>query len=234
MCPSRRTLGLAERREPRVPSFSVVQQAKRHSVSCVALRQAHLLRRAVRPLAAGEPSPLGKREGICLRLHRHARESPARNANAFRSAAALQALPRVNVGQFVGAGAVAPAWSARSRSQWCRFHRSGRVVVASAIHERRQRGLTLPSRGHATAGHIGSLRQGQSRRCMPLMSNVRPRKSSPCRTEREFTSCPFALSSSIGTARGRRSSSARPGKQEQLGRSEYHFSQRRRFRRRRE
>jgi len=32
----------------------------------------------------------------------------------FQSAAALQALPRVNVGQFVGAGAVAPARSARS------------------------------------------------------------------------------------------------------------------------
>jgi hypothetical protein len=32
----------------------------------------------------------------------------------FQSAAALQALPRANVGQFVGAGAVAPARSARS------------------------------------------------------------------------------------------------------------------------
>jgi len=32
----------------------------------------------------------------------------------FQSAASLQALPRVNVGQFVGAGAVAPARPARS------------------------------------------------------------------------------------------------------------------------
>ncbi len=54
---------------------------------------------------------------------------------AFQSASALEAPPRVNVGQFVGAGAVAPARSARSRSQWCLPHRSGRAVVASAIHQ---------------------------------------------------------------------------------------------------
>ena len=51
----------------------------------------------------------------------------------FQSASALEAPPRVNVGQFVGAGAVAPAASARSRSQWCRLHRPGLVVVALPI-----------------------------------------------------------------------------------------------------
>jgi len=35
--------------------------------------------------------------------------------------------------------------------------------------------LTLPSNGHPTAGHTGSLRHGQPRRWLPLMSNVRPR-----------------------------------------------------------
>ena len=88
----------------------------------------------------------------------------------------FKALPRVNVGQFVGASAVAPARSARLRSQWCRFHRSGRVVVVSAIHELRQRGLTLPSRGRATACHAWpSFHSGPcaSCRCAPLMSNVR-------------------------------------------------------------
>jgi hypothetical protein len=39
------------------------------------------------------------------------------------------------------------------------------------------RGLTLPSNGHTTAGHNVSLRQGWSRRCVPLMSNVRPHRS---------------------------------------------------------
>src|SRR5712691_10448163 len=63
----------------------------------------------------------------------------------FQSAAALEAPPRVNVGQFVGAGAVAPARSARSRSQWCRLHRPSRVVVASAIHGFRQRARPNPS-----------------------------------------------------------------------------------------
>jgi len=48
----------------------------------------------------------------------------------FQSASALEAPPKVNVGQFVGAGAVAPAASALSRSQWCRLHRPGLVVVA--------------------------------------------------------------------------------------------------------
>jgi hypothetical protein len=36
-----------------------------------------------------------------------------------------------------------------------------------------RRGLTLPSNGHPTAGHTDSLRQGQSRRWLPLMSHVR-------------------------------------------------------------
>ena len=49
-----------------------------------------------------------------------------------QSAAALQAPPRVNVGQFVGAGAVAPARSGQSRSQWFRLRRSGLVVAASS------------------------------------------------------------------------------------------------------
>src|SRR5439155_9456583 len=53
----------------------------------------------------------------------------------FQSASALEAPPRVNVGQFVGAGAAAPAASARSRSQWCRLHRPGLVVVALPIRE---------------------------------------------------------------------------------------------------
>src|SRR5206468_7873297 len=56
----------------------------------------------------------------------------------FQSASALEAPPRVNVGQFVGAGAVAPAASARSRSQWCRLHRPGLVVVALPIREFRR------------------------------------------------------------------------------------------------
>ena len=63
----------------------------------------------------------------------------------FQSASALEAPPRVNVGQFVGAGAVAPARSARSRSQWCRLHRPSRVVVASAIHGFRQPARPNPS-----------------------------------------------------------------------------------------
>ena len=125
-------------RTTRVPSFCVVQQAKRHSGSGVTLRRAHLLRRAMRSLAAGEPSPLASEKAfVCVGTATHARDQ-TKNANAFQSAAALQALPRVNVGQFVGAGAVAPARSARPRSQWCRFYRSGRVVVVSAIHELRQ------------------------------------------------------------------------------------------------
>ena len=53
--------------------------------------------------------------------------------NNNRSAAALQASPRVNVGQFVGAGAVAPASSGRVSSQWCRLWRSGSVVAAPAV-----------------------------------------------------------------------------------------------------
>jgi len=63
----------------------------------------------------------------------------------FQSASALEAPPRVNVGQFVGAGAVAPARSARSRSQWCFLHGSGRVVVAPATHGFRQRARPNPS-----------------------------------------------------------------------------------------
>ena len=100
---------------------------------------AHLLRRAtVRPLAPGKPSPLGSEKAfVSVGTARHAR-AETKNANTFQSAAALQALPRVNVGQFVGAGAVAPARSARLRSQWCRFYRSGSVVVASTIHELRR------------------------------------------------------------------------------------------------
>ena len=120
------------------------------------------LRRAIRPLAAGEPSSLDRRSNSFPLAPPRTR---APGTNAFRSPAALQALPRVNVGQFVGSGAVAPVRSARSRSQWCRLQRSGRAVVASAIHELRQRGLTLPSRGRATSG-FASCRP-------PLMSNVR-------------------------------------------------------------
>jgi len=41
-------------------------------------------------------------------------------------------------------------------------------------------GLTLPSNGHTTAGHNASLRQGWSRRCVPLMSNVRPANARTC------------------------------------------------------
>ena len=63
----------------------------------------------------------------------------------FQSAAALEAPPRVNVGQFVGAGAVAPARLARSRSQCCRFRRSGPVVVASAVQECWRRARPNPS-----------------------------------------------------------------------------------------
>ena len=107
--------------------------------------RAFVLRRAVsqeafgqRCRAAAAHLPLGSEKAfVCVGTATHAR-AQTKNANAFQSAAALQALPRENVGQFVGAGAVAPARSARLRSQWCRLHRPSRVVVASTIHELRQ------------------------------------------------------------------------------------------------
>ena len=37
--------------------------------------------------------------------------------------------------------------------------------------------LTTPSSGHTTAGRVCALRQGRWRRCVPLMSNVRPRRT---------------------------------------------------------
>jgi len=63
----------------------------------------------------------------------------------FQSASALEAPPRVNAGQFVGAGAVAPARSARSQSQWCRLRRSGSIVVAAAVQVCGQRARPNPS-----------------------------------------------------------------------------------------
>jgi len=91
----------------------------------------------------------------------------------FQSAVALQAPPRVNVGQFVGAGAVAPAKLGAHvtmvPSSWFRSRRRGHQQVTSSP----RRGLTLPSKGRPTAGHTASLRHGQPRRWPPLMSNVR-------------------------------------------------------------
>src|SRR5438105_2095999 len=129
------------RRMSRTKSASLLRRAANQeafSQRCHAAA-AHLLRRAtVRPLARGEPSPLGSEKAfVSVGTATHA-TAHTKDANAFQSAAALQALPRVNVGQFVVAGAVAPARSARSRAQWCRLHRSGRAVVASATHELRQ------------------------------------------------------------------------------------------------
>ena len=90
--------------------------------------------RAICPSAAGEPSRSAATRHACV-PDRHEYVNPGKEVNAFRLAAAREALPSVNVGQFVGAGAVAPARLARSRAQWCRLDRSGRVVVEPAGHE---------------------------------------------------------------------------------------------------
>jgi len=102
------------------------------------------------------------------------RESARTSQIPFQSAAALQAPPRVNVGQFVGTAAVAAANSVRLRSQWCRVHRPGFAALAPAVQQLLHRGLTLQSSGHTTAGGVGTLRQRRARRCVPLTSNVRP------------------------------------------------------------
>ena len=106
--------------------------------------EAHLLRRAIHPSAAGEPSTTGAKRCSVLSAST-CRRSIRTDPNAVQSASALEAPPRVNVGQFVGASAVAPARSASSRSQWCRFRRSGPVVVAAAVQECCRRTRPNPS-----------------------------------------------------------------------------------------
>jgi hypothetical protein len=54
---------------------------------------------------------------------------------------------------------------------------ASKLKCSSSLRERlclQARGLTLPSRGHTTAGHDCSLRQHWRRRRVPLTSNVRP------------------------------------------------------------
>jgi len=117
-----------------------------------------------------------------------------------------------------------------------------------------RRGLTLPSNGHTTAGHNVPLRQEWSRRCVPLMSNVRPRRKHFPASSENLLPCipalpPRGIAVQGGSGAGRFSDdSARSdakcsqrqrwrgslGRLSALGRSKYHFSQRRRFRRRRE
>jgi hypothetical protein len=91
------------------------------------------LRPCIRALS---PRTAAAREWRSSALHDFTQASArSQDQNNNQSAAALQAPPRVNVGQFVGAGAVAPAGSGRLSSQWCRLWRSGSVLVAPAARE---------------------------------------------------------------------------------------------------
>jgi len=98
----------------------------------------------------------------------------------FQSAAALEAPPRVNVGQFVGAAAVAASSSARLRSQWCCLHRPGSVALAPSVQRFLRRGLTLPSRGRSK-GRFAPFGP-------PLMSNVRHRPRARVKNQRHAKS----------------------------------------------
>jgi len=98
----------------------------------------------------------------------------SQDSNNNQSAAALQAPPRVNVGRFVGAGAVAPASSGRLSSQWWHLWRSSPVVVAPAV---RQTHVAWPNPSIERTHNGGAqclAPSRRSRRCVPLMSNVRP------------------------------------------------------------
>src|SRR5438105_14308836 len=88
------------------------------------------------------PALLHRRPRTDQRLPSAAPQAPTLIEIPFQSASALEAPPRVNVGQFVGAGAVAPAASARSRSQWCRLHRPVLVVGALPFASLREGRLT--------------------------------------------------------------------------------------------
>jgi len=83
-------------------------------------------------------------------------------SSALRSTAA----PGLQVGR-----APAIARAARRCAAW----------LAQQYRPPPQCGLTLPSNGHTTAGHNVPLRQGRSRRCVPLMSNVRPANTTGAR-----------------------------------------------------
>jgi hypothetical protein len=63
---------------------------------------------------------------------------------------------------------------------------------------RHPRGLTLPSRGHTTAGHDCALRQHRRRRRVPLMSNVRPRTIRMRSVPRTVENCRTVLSRVAG------------------------------------
>jgi len=57
-------------------------------------------------------------------------------------------------------------------AQWTTSHRAPRAAGSPRTRQGTS-GLTLPSKGHTTAGHNRALRHGRRRRCVPLMSNVR-------------------------------------------------------------
>jgi len=116
----------------------------RHSSPSKALVRAALVRAVSHMTVHARTSEVQSAAALARAVARaaeHARtiETP------FQSASALEAPPRVNVGQFVGAGAVAPARLARSRSQSCRIRHSGPVVVAPAVQECGQRPRPNPS-----------------------------------------------------------------------------------------
>jgi hypothetical protein len=67
--------------------------------------------------------------------------------------------------------------------------------------------LTLPSSGHPTAGHVVTLRQGQPRRWLPLMSNVRAPQ--PMRSASLRGRAVAVASSSVAVYMGRPSAGGR-------------------------
>jgi len=87
----------------------------------------------------------------------------------FQSAAALNAPPRANVVQLVGAAALAAAKSERLWPQWCRLHHRRLVVLAPSVPQllHQSRCLTLRCTRIATAGFARFRNR--------VSSNVRPR-----------------------------------------------------------
>jgi hypothetical protein len=206
VCPSPQTLDLAqfEGEACRIRS-RIVEPLLPRVAGCLGALNDTLVpsARAVRPLAAGEPTAtrhrlLLHRRGLSvLRRPAHCRFGPEEGSKLARgqtpgslkqSLGTKDKQPEVSFShathmrlagpaEYRSAGLLRPC---RHRLRPCRWRWRALATASPNAKYRRarlcrhRRGLTLPSRGHTTAGHDCLLRPHRRRRRVPLTSNVRP------------------------------------------------------------